>query len=196
MGVSSVPIEKASPLLELSQRPPRLRVSFMRILQGECAGSVVNAMHDLVVVKGGNTYRLGRQTGSVREARMIAAPEASKAFFPEGLDLGEVPTVLDSQFLGADDYMSVTTARGVEHRYIGLWSDGKMWTVRSFSVGAEPSKRQPPKLLLTARTPIRGIAFFPSVDTNSGQIWLVQQDSAGATVNLAIQWSHDSPRDD
>ena len=164
----------------------RLGVDYLKVLSGPCAAEVEEALHELVRFSDGSVFRISSNGGA-----LVPAMDAKSAFVPEDLQANEIPMFEGRRFIDADRYLSVRTGAGEEERYVGLWSDGKRWTVATFATtpGGGGEVRC---LLFHSNVPLRGLTFFPAPDTPAGQLWTVQEGPSGEVRVVTIGWRHES----
>ena len=117
------------------------------------------------------------------------ANEGRKPFRKAELEGAQLPDLPNAEFLQADRVESVRTEAGLSTRYIGLWKQGGGSLIAEFTVpsdGARPVQAIP---LMKSYLPIRSIDFFPSPDTRSGSVTLVQKGGQAIRV-VKFDWWH------
>lgn len=72
--------------------------------------------------------------------------------------------------------------------YVGLWRDNTQSSVYAFT-RSESGAFSVPRLVLTSNLPLHSISFFPSPDSPSGRLGLVQEADGGIRL-LSVDWFH------
>ena len=147
----------------------------VRRLSGPCAPAVEDMLMELVRLADGRVFR-------ITPAGLVPAPEARGAFEAKLLDRGRFPQVPNMRFVDADDYIES------EGRYVGVWTDGSTWLVGSFRLSPASTQIRP---LFRSTVPLKSVSFFPSIDTPSGQLWLVQEGKPGDVRVITVGWTHE-----
>jgi len=80
-------------------------------------------------------------------------------------------------------------SRKVGGDFVGVWRVGNEWLVRSFSQ-REDRGFTTPRPVLTSRLPVRSLTYFPSPDSPSGRLELVQQQRDGRARSISFSWWH------
>lgn len=187
-NLAAVPGNRESVESTLAYAPgamERLEVDVVSTLAGPCAATAMEAVQDLVRLADGSIYRV-EQNGEA----VLLAQQPTSLFEAADLNRIIIPALPGARFIDADNYMAERTDAGLEYRYLGLWRDGKRWTVATFTT-ADARQGRKPRPLFHSRLPLRGITFFPSVDTPAGQIGTVQEGPAGEVRIIGILWRHE-----
>jgi hypothetical protein len=117
------------------------------------------------------------------------ANEGREPFRKAELDRSQLPDLPNAEFLQADSVESVRTEAGLSTRYIGLWKQGRGALIAEFIVSSDGARAMQAIPLMKSDLPIRSIDFFPSPDTPSGSVTLVQE-AGQATRVVKFNWWH------
>lgn len=79
----------------------------------------------------------------------------------------------------------------VADHYAGIWRKGEASVVASFSRPIDGAFTTPRPILASA-APLRSISYFPSPDTPSGNLGLIQEGDRKIHL-IAVRWSHPAP---
>jgi hypothetical protein len=79
----------------------------------------------------------------------------------------------------------------VADHYAGIWHKGDASVVASFSRPIDGAFTTP-RPILTSAAPLRSISYFPSPDTPSGNLGLIQEGDRKIHL-IAVRWSHPAP---
>jgi hypothetical protein len=174
LGVAEVDQSLVRPWLAF-ETPEDFGDLSVRKLSGPCAPAVEDMMIELVRLVDGRVFR-------ITPAGLVPAPEAREAFEAKLLDRRRIPQVPNMRFVDADDYIES------EGRYVGVWTDSSTWLVGSFRVSPASTQVRP---LFRSTVPLKSVSFFPSIDTPSGQLWLVQEGKPGDVRVITVGWTHE-----
>jgi hypothetical protein len=181
MNLSDLGLKSLQPI-GLGLAKGRLDNPTVIVLTGERASLVQDSGVGIVSLSNGEYFVI---TPCVRPY----ANEGREPFRKVKLESAQLPELPNAEFLQADRVESVRTVTGLSTRYIGLWKQGGGSLIAEFIVpsdGARPEEAIP---LMKSDLPIRSIDFFPSPDTPSGSVTLVQE--AGRVVRVVkFDWWH------
>lgn len=117
------------------------------------------------------------------------ANEGREPFRKAELNRSQLPDLANAEFLQADSVESVRTEAGLSTRYIGLWKQGRGSLIAEFIVSSDGARSTQAIPLMKSNLPIRSLHFFPSPDTPSGSVTLVQE--AGQAIRVVkFDWWH------
>lgn len=156
---------------------PRLNQNW--IMTGPCASLIAGFEMNSVALQTGEVYQI---EDASRIRRLNGASLPSDVFAPAAAALHV------GHFLGATrvNYSSHDETSG---DFLGLWRDQDTWVVASFAWkgGAAVGSAKP---LMRSKLPIRGINYFPAVDTPAGTITFVQSLDVRKVALIGFDWSH------
>lgn len=72
--------------------------------------------------------------------------------------------------------------------YVGLWESGDVSRLYAFETSND-GKLSDPKLILSSSAPLVSVSYFPSPDTNSGRLGIVQKAQDKVRL-LSLDWGH------
>lgn len=157
----------------------KIEVAYVYSVSGPCAPLIDGLIHTQVKLRTGTVVDLSYGGASIR-------PDDSNAF-AHRTPPSVVPIVAGAAFVDAALFEQRNSPVGRKERYLGVWHQGGGALIATFEV--VEGRASKPMPVLRSRVPVRGIGFFPSPDTPSGGIGLVQDTSP--TVRLVtLEWNH------
>ncbi|UZK69265.1 hypothetical protein OKW76_14790 [Sphingomonas sp. S1-29] len=166
--------------------PDTLRLSSVEQFEGPCAANISAAFMGQLLLDDGTA---GEQSADVPGTyiRRDSAP-----LFEDGYDRR---TVAEKKLPRWRDTSPINSAR-VNAKleggdFVGVWRDGGVWGARSFTQHSDRRLSQSLQLF-SSRLPIRDIRYFPSPDSSSGVLGILQEMPDGRVRTLNFQWWHRS----
>lgn len=183
-----VPVKQANSTLEYLQTFEReiysLTLTDVTLLTGACAPSVNATLLDKVGLVDGSVYQL-------KDDGLVAWPVPFDTMF-DRVELAESrkPALKNARFLHAVEVESKSTNLGIITRYLGVLQQGSGSVVVDFAVSADGQQPIKVRPLIRSMLPLRSVSYFPSPDTASGSIFLVQERSISEVRVLRLNWWH------
>lgn len=155
---------------------------------GKCAPLLKAAVFGALRLSNGAIYRHEND-------RIVPWPsdeDPSILFDDRGLTASEIPAIPDAEFIDAAYIESGRGDNGVTKHYVGVWKRPTDWLLAEFIIPPDKSQTTSVRPLLTSRYPLKSVSFFPSPDTNSGGLDMVQDAPSGPPRVIAFRWWHGS----
>ena len=153
-----------------------------KALDGACATAVTGFVMGVGALESGDSFAI--RSNNLTRPQKPAQPLVE----PDQVD-GAPPVLPGAQFVMAAYVGGRRDGDRVTSNYLGLWQRGLESVVATFSRtdGRAAGKVEP---LFRSSLPLTSIAYFPSVDTETGRIGLVQQVDAGVVRLIGFDWDH------
>lgn len=188
LSTAAVPMSQVEPSLTYLQnfQPETYALDRPRATKflGPCGSSVTAMILDKVGLSDGNVYQI---TSSGLEPWPVAY---SQMFDHTTLNTSDIPDIPDAQFVHAVPIEPPSARTGVGTRYLGLWKQNSGGLVVDFTLTAGGGKHVKVRPLLRSDLPLRSISYFPSPDTRSGGLYLVQEATPGEVRAISFSWWH------
>lgn len=153
-------------------------------LKGECAGDVQAFQMGVISLSYGMIQEVERDGARVLQPRQEAGQ-----FYGAMTSEISAPSGVGGVFAGAARVGGRRHADGgLEEHYLGLWRDSGSSVIAAFSKSATGAYTAPLRVL-TSTLPLRSLSYFPSPDSPSGRIGLVQETADGPHL-LSLDWHH------
>ena len=173
---------RGSPAVLASLPPGALSMDRFYTLTGDCADQARAFEMEHVLFADGRVMAIGSD-GSLTRVTQTSVVEPSALSPQEGPRLRGAPLVYAARLGGTNARPPIPSA------YVGVWSVRGKSIVAGFRIGAD-GQSSTPQPLLESDLPIVGVGYFPSPDSPSGQLGVVQQVSANSARLLNYQWYH------
>ena len=161
-----------------------LSLGAIQQLDGSCAMLAQRSSAGFVQLVDGSVFRPSSKPGE-HIFQDAPGPFAADAYDGRTSSEKHLPLVGGAPLLSS---VRVNTRR-VGGDFVGVWRVGKEWLVRSFTQRGDRSFTTP-RPVLTSRLPVRSVTYFPSPDTPSGRLELVQQQHDGRARSIVFNWWH------
>jgi hypothetical protein len=156
---------------------PRLNQNW--VVAGPCAALISGLELNAFALETGEVF-------SIEDGARLR--QRSDISFPSDVVDPSAAALHPGEFLGA---ARVNPSRDGETSgdFVGLWHDGGVWVVASFSwkdrgpIGAV-------KPLMRSKLPLRGLNYFPAPDTPGGTITFVQTVGERTVALVGFDWQH------
>lgn len=155
----------------------QLRGSFR--LSGHCTNQIRRFSFGIIELQGGD-YLILR--GTAEQLKLEALKEAASVF------KGELPSSLGEKAFSSDKFQFQNGMEAGHRGYVGIW-DAEQSVVAAIAKNPEPNNK--PIILLESQDRFVGeIAYFPSLDYESGQINVMQRELNGDLLFFVYHWVH------
>ena len=188
-GLTETPLGREVVLSSLNFVPNQrlnLKVQYAYNFEGRCAASVKEYVSGIVRLFDGSVYHVTKKGKGVESWL-----KGRTAFDAEGLEPAQVPSIRGMRLLDADNYEYYRVGSVLRTRYVGLWTNGRRWTVASFSPPSTGGKPVPPSPVFHSTLPLRSVTYFPGIHGGAGLLWVVQVTATGTVRTIGLNWIHD-----
>lgn len=153
---------------------------------GACARHVRAKSLDIIGLENGSVYQLTKD-GLANWPRTYA-----EMFSQVDVERQRRPEIPGATFVHAVPVNPLGTPidREVRTRMLGLWRQGTGSLIVDFVLPASGRKADKVRPLLRSNLPVRSISYFPSPDTASGSVSLVQEVTPERVRVLTLEWWH------
>jgi hypothetical protein len=158
-----------------------IRLADVSVLDGPCTDEIYAFRMGQIVFRNGAVFH------SRSGARFTHAPGAQGFINPEQSSSGNDPILDQAQFIMS--YNVDVAGAGNAQRFldVGVWKKGGDYLVAAFTRQENGSAM--PVELARSTQPIKSVTFFPSPDSNSGRLGLVEQTDHGIAL-VSLDWDH------
>jgi hypothetical protein len=162
-----------------------IRLLGVRLVQGSCASAVNGFVMSQVRLSNGVVLEQVHQGG-------VTIRESGSAFHADyWLDANDPHPELSGATFVMGARVGYRRQRGLTTDYVGLWRRRGGAVIQAFSV-FESGKVSSAVPVLQSNRPLRSVSYFPSPDTPTGRLGLVQEDGSGGIRLISLDWSHPS----
>jgi hypothetical protein len=185
IGLRTVPVRKS--LLDLSiavagGQENKLSLVAVSWLGGPCADGVHAFRMSQVEFEDGAVYT------ARSDDRFVHAPDVAGLGNLRGESLATAQPAIDrARFIMAANVDMAGGASGKRSLDVGLWQTSEGYLLAAYTrhgggFGA-------PVELVRSRLPLRSVTYFPSADSNSGRLGLVEDTGSGVAL-VSLDWDH------
>lgn len=158
-----------------------MKLAGVAALEGPCAHDVAAFRTGLIAFQDGAVFAPAPGGGFVRR------PDASLLPDPGAPGPYERNAMAQARFIVAAQVHALDTSAGKRSMRVGLWQRGAEYVVAAYTL--DDRGAAPPVELLQSVHPIRSVTYFPSPDTNTGTLGLVEETPDSIAL-VSLGWDH------
>jgi hypothetical protein len=152
---------------------------------GRCAPLLEAAVFNAIRLSNGAIYQ--------RDGEHVTVwASANTPFQKPDIRASDLPRIANAEFLNAAYIQARRSKAGLTRHYVGVWKRPSDWLLAEFIIPANQDADATVRPLLTSKYPLRSVSFFPSLDTSSGGLTIVQAPPFGTPRIIGFNWWHGS----
>lgn len=176
-------VPEGAPIANPALAADSLRLDRSYTLTGDCGDEARSFVMEHILLTGDRIMMIG-EDGSLSTLTQRPSVVGPSEVSPE-----QAPRLEGAPLVHAARVGHSRAAAGLVTSYVGVWRTGGKSIVASFRIAAD-GQASAPQPVFESDLPIMGVGYFPSPDSPSGQLGVVQQVDAGTARLLNYQWHH------
>jgi hypothetical protein len=185
IGLRTVPARKSLSDLTIAVaggQEKKLSLVAVSVLEGPCAEGVHAFRMSQVEFEDGAVYT------ARSDDRFVYAPDVAglRNLRGDPLETGQ-PAIDRARLIMAANVDSADGANGKRSLDVGLWQTTEGYLLAAYARHGDGFGT--PVELVRSRLPLKSVTYFPSADSNSGRLGLVQDTGSGIAL-VSLDWDH------
>ncbi|WP_420607363.1 hypothetical protein [Novosphingopyxis sp.] len=166
---------------EPDAREQRFEIVEVIAVNGACAGNLQLYRMDNLLLANGSWVR--------RDAQNDVGPREPLSLEEDIINHDEPHPRASGRFVMAFRVGYRRANEALITDYVGVWQKGNAAVVSGYS-SSPATGFTTPRAVFTSELPIRSVSYFPSPDTASGRLGVVQEQTGGSARMIGIDWAH------